>query len=104
LRTWWCSKPSARISRPWRGATGSAGGPSTTEWKLTNGISESNNAAISRIRSAARGFHDPDSFITMITLDKRIGFGFRNLENYRIRAPLYAGKRNWRVLGSIVVR
>ena len=25
-------------------------------------------------------------------------------ENYRIRALLYAGKPNWRVLGSIVVR
>jgi transposase len=35
---------------------------------------------------------------------KRIGFGFRNSENYRIRALLYAGKPNWRVLGSIVVR
>jgi transposase len=33
-----------------------------------------------------------------------IGFGFRNFENYRIRALLYAGKPNWRVLGSIVVR
>jgi transposase len=33
---------------------------------------------------------------------KRIGFGFRNFENYRIRALLYAGKPNWRVLGSIV--
>ena len=30
---------------------------------------------------------------------KRIGFGFRNFENYRIRALLYAGKPNWRVLG-----
>ncbi len=35
---------------------------------------------------------------------KRIGFGFRNFENYRIRALHYAGKPNWRVLGSIVVR
>jgi transposase len=37
---------------------------------------------------------------------KRIGFGFgfRNFENYRIRTLLYAGKSNWRVLGSIVVR
>ena len=42
----------------------------TIEWKLTNGISESNNAAIGRIRSAARGFHEPDSFITMIMLDR----------------------------------
>jgi transposase len=35
---------------------------------------------------------------------KRVGFGFRNFRNYRIRALLYAGKPNWRVLGSIVVR
>jgi transposase len=35
---------------------------------------------------------------------KRIGFGFRNFENYRIRALLYAGKPNWRVLRSIVVQ
>ena len=35
---------------------------------------------------------------------KRIGLGFRNFDNYRIRALLYAGKPNWRVLGSIVVQ
>ncbi len=35
---------------------------------------------------------------------KRIGFWFRNFHNYRIRALLYAGKPNWRVLGSIEVR
>jgi transposase len=35
---------------------------------------------------------------------KRIGFEFRNFEKYRIRALLYAGRPNWRVLGSIVVR
>jgi hypothetical protein len=27
-----------------------------------------------------------------------------NFENYRVRALLYAGKPNWRVLGSIVVQ
>lgn len=35
---------------------------------------------------------------------KRVGFGFRNFANYRIRALLYAGRPNWRVLGSIVVQ
>jgi transposase len=35
---------------------------------------------------------------------KRIGFGFRNFRNYRVRALLYAGKPNWRILNSIVVR
>ena len=54
------------------------------EARVTNGPAESLNNLIKRI--------------------KRIGFGFRNFENYRIRALLYAGKPNWRVLGSIVVR
>ena len=51
--------------------------------RITNGPTESINNLIKRI--------------------KRIGFGFRNFENYRIRVLLYAGKPNWRVLGSIVV-
>lgn len=42
----------------------------TIEWRLTNGIAESNNAAIGRIRVNARGFHDPQAFITMIMLDR----------------------------------
>jgi len=46
----------------------------TIEWKLTNGIAESNNASIGRIRANARGFHDPHAFITMIMLD-RAGIG-----------------------------
>lgn len=46
----------------------------TIEWRLTNGIAESNNASIGRIRTNARGFHDPDAFITMIMLD-RAGLG-----------------------------
>ena len=35
---------------------------------------------------------------------KRIGYGFTNFVKQRIRALLYAGKPNWRVLGSIVVQ
>ena len=31
----------------------------TIEWRLTNGIAESNNASIGRIRTNARGFHNP---------------------------------------------
>ena len=46
--------------------------------KVSNGPTEALNNLIKRI--------------------KRIGFGFRNFENYRIRALLYAGKPNWRVL------
>lgn len=42
----------------------------TIEWRLTNGIAESNNASIGRIRTNARGFHDPAAFITMIMLDR----------------------------------
>jgi hypothetical protein len=36
--------------------------------------------------------------------EKRIGFGFRNFENYRVRALLHTGRLNWQVPGSIVVR
>ena len=42
----------------------------TIEWRLTNGIAESNNASIGRIRTNARGFHKPENFITMILLDR----------------------------------
>ena len=42
----------------------------TIEWKLTNGIAESNNASIGRIRTNARGFHTAEAFITMIMLDR----------------------------------
>ena len=45
-----------------------------------------------------------ESLNNLIKRIKRIGFGFRNFENYRIRVLLYAGKPNWRVLGSIVVK
>ncbi len=37
----------------------------------------------------------------MIKLAKRIGFGFRNFNHYRIRALLYAGKPNWDLLPNI---
>lgn len=42
----------------------------TIEWRLTNGIAESNNASIARIRTNARGFHNPEAFINMIMLDR----------------------------------
>jgi transposase len=42
----------------------------TIEWRLTNGLAESNNSAIGRIRTNARGFHHPEAFITMIMLDR----------------------------------
>ena len=52
--------------------------------RVTNAPTEAHNNLIKRI--------------------KQIGFGFRNFENYRIRALLHAGKPNWLALGSIVVR
>ena len=52
--------------------------------KVSNGPTEALNNLIKRI--------------------KRIGFGFTNFEHYRIRVLLYAGKPNWRILDSIVVR
>ena len=42
----------------------------TVEWQLTNGIAESVNASIGRIRTNARGFHNPEAFIAMIHLDR----------------------------------
>ena len=42
----------------------------TIEWRLTNGLAESVNAGIGRLRANARGFHDPNAFITMILLDR----------------------------------
>jgi hypothetical protein len=35
---------------------------------------------------------------------KRIGFGFRRLRNYRIRALLYAGRPNWDLLPLVEPR
>jgi transposase len=35
---------------------------------------------------------------------KRTAYGFTNFENFRIRALLYAGKPNFRVLNSMVVK
>ncbi len=42
----------------------------TIEWRLTNGIAESNNASIGRLRTNARGFHSAQAFITMVMLDR----------------------------------
>jgi transposase len=58
-----------------------------TAWhqaKVTNGPTEAINNLIKRI--------------------KRIGFGFRRLRNYRIRALLYAGRPNWDLLDAITPR
>lgn len=35
---------------------------------------------------------------------KRVAFGFRRFRNYRIRALLYAGRRNWDRLATITPR
>lgn len=40
----------------------------------------------------------------LVKRTKRVDFGLRNFENYRVRALLCAGKPNRRVLGWIVVR
>jgi len=42
----------------------------TIEWRLTNGIAESNNSEIGRLRRNARGFHKPEKFITMVMLSR----------------------------------
>jgi transposase len=51
---------------------------------LSNGPTEAMNNLIKRI--------------------KRVGFGFTNLRNYRIRALLYAGKPDWSLLSTITPR
>lgn len=53
------------------------------EAKVSNGPTEGMNNLLKRI--------------------KRVAFGFTNFENFRVRALLYAGRPNWRVLDSIVV-
>jgi len=35
----------------------------TIEWRFTNGMAESNDAAVGRIRANVRGFHDPQACI-----------------------------------------
>jgi transposase len=42
----------------------------TIKFGYNNGLAESNNASIGRIRANARGFHDAQSFITMVMLDR----------------------------------
>lgn len=42
----------------------------TIEWGFTNGIAESNDTSIGRIRTNALGFYDPEAFITMIILNR----------------------------------
>lgn len=68
----WASRsklaPFVKLARTIRGYRASI--EATIEWKLTNGIAESNNASIGRVRVNARGFHDPQAFITMIMLDR----------------------------------
>ncbi len=49
----------------------------------TNGITEAMNNLIKRV--------------------KRVGYGFRNFNNYRTRVLLYAGKPHWRTLNSITI-
>lgn len=53
---------------------------------------------------ARRSNGPTEALNNLIKRVKRVGFGFRNFDNYRVRVLLYAGKPNWRVLGSIVVR
>ena len=55
-----------------------------TNWhqaRVSNGPTEAMNNLIKRI--------------------KRIGFGFRSFDNYRIRVLLYAGKPNWDLLANV---
>jgi transposase len=44
-----------------------------------------------------------DGINNLLKRVKRVAFGFTNFENLRIRALLYAGRPNLRVLDSMVV-
>ena len=54
------------------------------EARVTNGPTEAINNLIKRI--------------------KRVGFGFRRLRHYRVRALLYAGRPNWVLLATVTPR
>lgn len=54
------------------------------EARVTNGPTEAMNNLIKRI--------------------KRVGFGFRRLRHYRVRALLYAGRPNWDLLATVTPR
>ena len=89
-----CSKSSRRTARrgPCHPRSNDSDAPSSWFEKITN-------FHLARVSNGPT-----EALNNLIKRIKRIGFGFRNFENYRIRALLYAGKPNWRVLGSIVVR
>jgi hypothetical protein len=62
-------------------------------------IAESNNAAIGRLRSAARGFQDPNAFITMILLDRAdlapdLALGNRLMTHGTDSCPQRSGQRH----------
>jgi transposase len=52
--------------------------------RVTNGPAESMNNLIKKV--------------------KRVGHGFRNFANYRIRVLLYAGKPDWSLLATVTPR
>ena len=52
--------------------------------KVTNGPTESMNNLIKKV--------------------KRVGHGFRNFANYRIRVLLYAGRPDWSLLATVTPR
>lgn len=68
----WASRsklaPFVKLARTIRGFRDSI--LATIEYGYTNGLAESNNASIGRIRANARGFKDPEAFIKMIMLDR----------------------------------
>lgn len=63
-----CSKLAAFVNWPVRHYRESI--EAAIERRLNNGIYESVNAAIGRVRTNTRGFHHPEAFTTMIMVDR----------------------------------
>jgi len=81
-----CQKPSMPPEVHKLGATLTAWHTQILAYHLahhSNGITEAMNNLIKRV--------------------KRVGYGFRNFDNYRTRILLYAGKPHWRTLDSITI-
>ena len=64
-----------------------------TLWRWRTQIANWHTARVSNAATEAA-----DNLIKRV---KRVGFGFTNFANYRIRALLYAGKPNWDLLDTI---
>jgi transposase len=72
---------------------------------IDQGLKKSSPPEVRSLARTLRNWFDPtEGMNNLLKRVKRVAFGFTNFENFRIRALLYAGNPNVRVLDSIVVR